>query len=341
MTGEKTSVETKKPKLGFLGLNDEARMRMEALLKAGTAEVVAVSDDNSDAVEEALSMSPKAINCPRWDSMLDMELDGVVISTPTVWHTDQALQSMKAGLPVFCQRPLGRNLTEVSSLLETSHRTNRLLTVDLPYRYLTAVERIRELILAGDLGELYAVDMRFFTALSPVEPWCHDVRSAGGGCVVDLGIHLIDALLWMTGSSVVEANAQTLRAGKRYVRGDREVEDYASAALTLESGAVANLSCAWNLHVGAPTRFELSYYGTHGAAVLKNVHGSPVNFHAEHCVATQHKVISDAPDDWLGRSLLHWVHKVATEGPFYDPEVENFMLVASVVESIYNQPVVV
>src|SRR5437763_12745865 len=96
-----------KPRLGFLGLGWIGRNRMEAAWRAGAAEVAAVADLDPEAAREAAEVCGCATVCGDLDTLVTHDLDGVVIATPTALHAEQARRALRAGVPVFCQKPLG------------------------------------------------------------------------------------------------------------------------------------------------------------------------------------------------------------------------------------------
>src|SRR5512138_3737632 len=74
------------------------------------------------------------------------------------------------------------------------------------------MSRARDLVREGALGEVYAVNLVFHNAYGPDKPWFYDARLSGGGCVMDLGIHLVDLALWALGFPEVEVLASRLAA---------------------------------------------------------------------------------------------------------------------------------
>jgi len=185
-----------KPRLGFLGVGWIGRNRLEALARSGVAEVVAVADPSP----ENLLAASATMGCPSVDSLeqlLGLGLDGIVIATPSALHADQALEALERGVAVFCQKPLGRTAAETSQVVEAASRADRLLGVDLSYRFIEGTRRIRALLQSGELGSVYAADLVFHNAYGPDKPWFYDPALSGGGCVIDLGIHLVDLALWM------------------------------------------------------------------------------------------------------------------------------------------------
>ena len=139
-----------------------------------------------------------------------------MIATPSALHAAQAQAALERGLSVFCQKPLGRTAAETRAVVETARVTDRLLAVDLSYRWTSGMQRIRELIRAGEFGRVYAADLTFHNAYGPDKPWFYDPAHSGGGCVMDLGVHLVDLALWALDFPEVEDVAsQLFAAGAR------------------------------------------------------------------------------------------------------------------------------
>ena len=195
-------------------------------------------------------------------------LDGVVIATPSALHAEQCIRCFDAGAAVFCQKPLARTAGEVEAVLDAARRSDRLLGVDLSYRYTAAVEAIRKPIRSGELGKVFAADLTFHNAFGPGAGWFWDPLLSGGGCLIDLGVHLIDLALWMFDfPDVVDARAALLRDGRPVA--DGEVEDFAEATLALANGAQVRIACSWNLNAGRDAVIAGSFYGTEGGAAFQ------------------------------------------------------------------------
>jgi len=331
-----------RPRLGFLGVGWIGRHRLEAIAASGLAEVVAVADPAGDAVAAALGVVPSAVRAVGLDELLAAGLDGVVIATPSALHAEQAIAALEGGAAVFCQKPLGRTAAEVEAVVAAARRADRLLGVDLSYRHTAGLRAIRELVRGGELGEVYAVDLVFHNAYGPDKPWFYDPRLSGGGCVMDLGIHLVDLALWILPEARVVGVESRLYAGGRALEGDAGgsgvgvAEDYAVAQLELESGAVVRVACSWRLPAGCDAVIEASFYGTRGGASFRNVGGSFYDFTAEVFQGTARRLLVGPPDAWGGRAAVAWVEGLAAGGR-YDPEVEGVVEVARVLDRIYGR----
>ncbi|MGK6354997.1 Gfo/Idh/MocA family protein [Sphingomonas sp. DT-207] len=323
-----------KPRIGFLGTGWIGRHRMEAMLATGVVEAVAVCDPTPECAAEAARLAPDAHKVASLEEMLTLDIDGVVIATPSALHAAQSIQALDAGKAVFCQKPLGRTATEARAVVDAARAADRLLGVDLSYRHTTAMRQIAELVHGGALGQVFAIDLTFHNAYGPDKPWFYDPIQSGGGCVIDLGVHLVDLALWILGFPAVEqVDARLLKAGEPLPPG--EVEDYAVAQFTAGDAAV-RLACSWRLNAGRDAVIEAAFYGTEGGAALRNVAGSFYDFTAERFRGTATERLADPPDAWGGRAAAAWAEQLA-RSPAFDPQAGQFIRSAEVLDRIYGR----
>jgi predicted dehydrogenase len=310
---------------------------MQAIAESGVAQVVALSDPSADAIAAAQQVACDARVVPSFEAMLECELDGVVIATPSALHAEQSARALDRGCAVFCQKPLGRSASEVRHVLERAIARDRLLGVDLSYRYTDAVQKIRSLAQSGELGDVYAVQLTFHNAYGPDKPWFYDPKQAGGGALVDLGIHLLDLALWILDFPEIDrVSSQLFAQGRPLIDRELQVEDFVSAQLSLERGTVLDLSCSWRLHAGVDCAIEASFYGTRGGARMRNVSGSFYDFSAEAMTGTTRRSVAEPPDAWGGRAAVAWAKQLA-ESPRFDPAAKRLLDVAQVMDRIYAE----
>ncbi len=313
---------------------------MSAIDRSGVACVAAVADPSPEAVKSAAAdiaapMTPAT--AASLDELLALDLDGVVIATPSALHMSQAIAALERGLAVFCQKPLARTAAEVRRVVDAARAADRLLDVDLSYRHTDGMRRIRELVAAGALGDVYAVDLRFHNAYGPDKAWFYDPRLSGGGCTIDLGTHLVDLALWTLGFPKISAvTSRLLSRGQPLTAAASQVEDFAVARLDLENGTTVQLSCSWNLPAGRDAVIEAAFYGTGGGAALRNVNGSFFDFTAERFTGTRSETLAAPPDDWGGRAAVAWARQLAA-GERFDSEIEHAVQVAEALDAIYGR----
>ena len=326
------------PRLGFAGVGWIGRNRLQSLAESTSARVVAVTDPDETCIRACREIVPAAQVLDSFDDLLAQDLDAIVIATPSALHAEQAIAAFNRGFAVFCQKPLGRSAAEVRGVVEAARRADRLLGVDLSYRWTRAVSLVRNAVGAGRIGRVFHVELIFHNAYGPGKPWFYDRRLAGGGCVIDLGVHLVDLALWTMGfPQIVETHSRLYNKGVLLKRNSVVVEDFATAHLLTEDHAGINLQCSWNLHVGCDAVIAARFYGDQGAAVVENVNGSFYDFRASLCKGTKTTALAEPPDPWFGRAAVEWAHKLRRSRRF-DPEAQEHIAVAEVLDRIYGRP---
>lgn len=327
----------RRPRLGFLGAGWIGRNRMEAVAQTDLTEIVAIADPVADSARQAAQTVPGAEVCESLEQLLAAGMDGVVIATPNAFHAEQAIQALESGAAVFCQKPLGRNAREAQAVIEAARQADRLLGVDFSYRQVTEIRRVYEVARAGELGEIFAAELVFHNAYGPDKPWYYDWQRSGGGCVIDLGVHLVDLALWMLKPARVTGVTSRLFARGRPLPLLRQsVEDYAVARLDLSSGAAVELACSWNLHAGCDAVISGVFHGTEGGARFMNVNGSFYYFKAERFHRTKCEPLAATTEPWGGRAVTEWARRLAA-GAKFDPAIEEVRPVAETLDAIYDR----
>lgn len=324
----------RKPKLGFLGVGWIGKHRLEAIMQSGVAEVVGLCDPlATDTVRYCRDHDIKNVN--DYDSLLDEDLDGVVIATPNALHKHQTCQALMDGKAVFCQKPLACTMSDTIQVIETARKHDCLLMTDLSYRYTQGMRKIKVLMDSGELGDIFAAHLTFHSAYGPEKSWHYDRSLSGGGCVMDLGIHLIDILYWLFPDIAIGKYSSNLYAkGKPLAQQENQVEDYAMAHLTFSNGMAAQLCCSWNLPAGKDAIIELNFYGTKGGATFRNVNGSYYDFKAEYYKGTTRQILSLPPDDWGGKAAVQWASLLSQKNE-YQEETDNYIKTAMTLNLIY------
>jgi predicted dehydrogenase len=309
---------------------------MQAAKDSGLAEIISFADTSEECIKAASAIVPDGkIYRQLQDVIMDPFIDAVVIATPSAFHMEQSINAFQQGKSVFCQKPLGRNADEVSKLILASKKANKLLGADFSYRYTKAFKVIHQIIQSGELGKIFAVDLKFHNAYGPDKPWFYDHKLSGGGCVLDLGIHLIDLVLYALDFPHVLNVDSLLYAQGISCKGKNKVEDYAQVQLALDKDIAVHLACSWNLKVGRDAVIEAAFYGTKGGVAMKNINGSFYDFQALKYNGTKTEVLFDQPDDWGGKAIVEWIKKLSVDST-WDPTAAQYLSSAEVVDLIYE-----
>jgi predicted dehydrogenase len=325
------------PRLGFLGVGWIGRNRLQALADSGAGVVAAIVDPSHERRSEAAAIAPHATQLESLDALLEQDLDGIVIATPSAMHAVQCIRAFERGLAVFCQKPLGRDAAETRAVVDAARAANRLLGVDLSYRHTAAMRAVRHAVAGRAIGEVYAVDLVFHNAWGPDHGWARDPALAGGGCVIDLGIHLVDLALWVLDFPAVRhVSSQCYARGRRLPPAAPECEDFANATIELDNGATLRVTCSWESSTGRDAVIEAAFQGNEGGVTMRNVGGSFYDFTAELHRGTATTLLARPPDAWGGRALVEWSGRLAA-GARFDPEVEQLVNVAAILDGVLGR----
>lgn len=204
-----------------------------------------------------------------FDAVLnDRSVDAVLVLTPPNTHLEFVEQAAAARKHVLLEKPLDISMPRAERTVQVCRDAGVRLGVVFQNRFRPAVQRLAALATNGALGPIaYAgVDLRWWRPQSYYdEPGRGTFARDGGGVLMTQAIHSLDILMWLAGdvSEVVAATATTALHSM-------EAEDFASAALTFESGAAGQILATTAAFPGFPERVEL--IGENGTAVLEGGH---------------------------------------------------------------------
>jgi UDP-N-acetylglucosamine 3-dehydrogenase len=234
-------------RVGLVGLGAMGRNHLRVLSEIEEASLVAVSDQDPNAVAAATRRYGMK-GYASWREMLDREqLEAVVVAVPTRFHLDLGLAVLEHGFDLLVEKPIAPTLEEGRALVEAAARGRRLLAVGHIERFNPAVRELQRRIAEGELGRVFQVHAR---REGPFPARIRDV-----GVVIDLATHDLDVMCHIVGSGVSRVYAETEQ------RIHTEHEDMLNALLRFENGAVGVLQVNWL----TPTKIrELSVLGERG-----------------------------------------------------------------------------
>jgi len=242
--------------VGF-GLHAEKRM-MPAFSLAKNSKAVALSRRTMEKAKE----SSAKWNIPvAFDSAAELarspEVDAVFVTTPNYCHISDVLTVIAAGKPVLCEKPLAMNASECKQMVNAAKKAGVPFGVAHIFRFEDSVNKIRDRVAVGQIGKPIFARSEFSFPGSAAHPrkWLHDMSVAGGGPIVDIGVHCIDTLRYILQDEVVKVSA---RAMHDQLSGPME----AAAALLLEfsRGTLATVCVSYR----AGYRSPLEIVGTDG-----------------------------------------------------------------------------
>jgi UDP-N-acetylglucosamine 3-dehydrogenase len=218
-------------RVALVGLGAMGRNHLRLLSELDEAVLVAVCDQDADAVAAAKRTHGVA-GYRSYVEMMDREqLDAVVVAVPTRFHLEVGLAALERGLHILVEKPIAATLGDGQALVDAAARAGRLLAVGHVERFNPAVRELQRRIAAGELGRVFQVHAR---RQGPFPARIRDV-----GVVIDLATHDLDVMCHLVGSDISRVYAETEQ------RIHTEHEDMLNALLKFESGAVGVLQVNW------------------------------------------------------------------------------------------------
>jgi predicted dehydrogenase len=216
--------------------------------------------------------------------LADPRIDAVSVCLPNFLHAPVTIAALEAGKHVLVEKPLARNTAEGRAMLAAAEATGKVLMIAFNRRFREDVVWLKRRIAAGGLGRIYYAKAFWMrrAGIPRLGSWFVSKEQAGGGPLVDLGVHVLDMALFMLGEPAVRTvSASTYAAfGPRGLKGWEgqlalgdvglayEVEDLATAFLRLDGDATLHLEASWATHSSAQDDFGVTFYGTEGGAEL-------------------------------------------------------------------------
>lgn len=222
-------------------------VRRLSLLREGEAKIVTLCDivkSNAEDLRRYVNIfrniAPEPLDqntvFEDYDEMLNKaELDAVIICTPHNLHYEHTMKAFRRGLHVLIEKPMAVSVREAEAIVSEAFKRKLVLTVGYQRHCQPEYVYARRKILSGELGEPHIVVGWYVQNLVAAGRFYLDPKVSGGGQIRASGMHLIDAILWMTDTEPVKVKAFMDRAGA-------PVELYAVLAVELSNGALASIS---------------------------------------------------------------------------------------------------
>jgi predicted dehydrogenase len=250
-----------KIKIGVIGLGGVAQLvHLPNLNKLPNVELIAVSEVNRNRlhiISDKFKIEQRYTNYQ--DLLEKSDVDAVIISTPTNLHKEIAIDCLQAGKDVLVEKPLARTYLEAKQVADIAKKTKRKLMVGMNLRFRPDSMLLRSMITASEIGDPFYVKCGWIRQQSSSEKWFTKKEESGGGVIIDLGIHLLDLVLWLLGYPEVTSVATT-----NFSHHTKNVEDTSISCIKCKGSAVINLEVSWSLPV-EKNHFFFDVFGTKGS----------------------------------------------------------------------------
>jgi predicted dehydrogenase len=228
-----------------------------------------------------------------WDELVrSPDVDVVVVATVNASLAEIASAALAAGKHVLCEKPFGTNAREASALLEMARSAGTVVKVGFTLRHHEGIGRAHDLVDAGDVGVPVSMRAAYGHGGRPgyESEWRGDPALAGGGELLDQGVHLLDLARWFLGDF-----AEVAGAVGTWSWPVEPLEDNGFALLRTQAGRVASLHTSWTQWKNL---FRLEILGTEGLITVEGLGGS---YGPERIVHAVRRPEGGAPDEreWI------------------------------------------
>ncbi len=337
-----------KVRIGVIGVGI-GQAHLKGYAQVPQAQVVALCDINeARAREVARDCSvPEADILTDYRALLDRsDIDAVSVCLPNVLHRPIAVDALQAGKHVICEKPLSINAAEAQLIADAAAYNNRKCMVAQVKRFSAEAQFLKQIIGEGELGDIYyahAVCLRK-RGIPGYGGWFTTKALSGGGPLIDIGVHLLDAAWWLAGcprpvaamgATYAEFGPQgkgqaSWSAAQGQLTGTFDVEDLAVGLIRFDNGLTINLEASWALHRRHETQ-GISLYGqragcewTNEVDIFRDQAGVPVSTRVE----------LPQSDGWAGE-MAHFVNCILNDQT-PDPDAEQGVTMMKMLDAIYR-----
>ena len=257
-----------------------------AYIKNEKAEIKYFCDIIPERAEDAVNKYNCGTAVTDYKEVLaDPEVEAVSVCTPNKMHSEIAVAALKAGKNVLCEKPAARLYSEALEMQKAQHETGKVLNIGVVNRFNTGVNKIRELINQGELGDVYQVYVSFRShrSIPGLGGDFTNKEIAGGGVMIDWGVHFFDIVMYCCsdpkvktvsaeqfnklGNPIEEYVYSNMWAGPPRADGIFDVEDGITGIIRTD-GPIISFNGAWAQNIGENEMF-IDFIGTKGGIRLQ------------------------------------------------------------------------
>jgi len=322
----------RKTRIGIIGLGGIGQLvHLPTFSKLKEIEIAAVAELNKNRLN---SLSDK-FNIPNRftdyrEMLANVELDAVVIATPTNTHLDIALDCLSYGRHLLIEKPVTRTFEESLKIKAAAEKNNCQVMVGMNARFRPDSMLLKSLISSGELGEIFYIRCGWSRNQSSAEKWFSKKSESGGGVTLDLGIVLLDLSIWLFDYPPIKSISV-----QNYHHRTQGVEDSSVGLIKFQNSSVINFEFSWALH-SIKDSFELTAYGTKGTAQLNPLRvyrreGSTIIDYTPSSAANSKNLFRKSYEN----EIKHFIASIRNEQEFLSPLKEAITRM-QIIEGIYK-----
>jgi predicted dehydrogenase len=306
-------------RVALFGTGWIADFHARAVREHPAAELVAAASWREPSLARLAAAHAIPRTTTRWEELAgDPAVDAVIVATPNALHAPQAIRCLEAGKHVLVEKPMAASLSDAQAMVDAARGAPAFLMVAHCWRFHERVRGLRARIAAGELGEVVKTRGYGVHAGFGPEGWFTDPALAGGGALLDMGVHAIDTARYLLGEPAPRRVCAAI--GTRY--GDYAVDDDGILLISWSNGTSSIVECGWWQPHLAGLEAETEVYGTGGYAAVFGFTDEPAGY--EHCTQPMYSA-----------QVAEFVDAVRV-GRQPEPSGEHSLVVAEICDAAYR-----
>ena len=273
-------------KAAVIGCGAIGTVHAERYQKCESAELACVVDILGDKARKlAEKTGAESVLTDYHEMLADPSIQAVSVCLPNHLHCPVTIDCLNAGKNVLCEKPIAMSVEEAEKMRDAAKENDKLLAIGVVNRFKETVNFVRDSIADGDLGEVYHVQAMFKShrSIPGLGGWFTTKGEAGGGVMIDWGVHFIDLILYCLdfptpkavsgvsysklGTPIKKYDYLSMWAGPPNPKGTFDVEEYASALVRTDGANIA-LEGAWAQNIGEAAMY-IDFIGDKGGVRLE------------------------------------------------------------------------
>ena len=338
--------------IGLVGAGSMADLHVRAFSKIRAVNLVAVCSRQVETVEKRKKEWGIRRGYADFNELVrDPDVDAVDIVAPNSLHARIAIAALSAGKPVFCEKPPALNAEETQEMNRAASASGKSLMFGFLFRFSEKMRLVRELVGSGRLGDILYVKAGVLRRCGSPGGWFTSRHMAGGGPLMDVGVHLIDLAAFLMGEprplsvygktftgiggreSVLNAPRgwkSSMKAGFAY-----DVEDMAAGFVNFSNGACLSIEASNSSHIKDDMMY-LELQGTRGGITVEPV--LELHTELEHRLVDSRLRVNCDTFDYQGSidaEMSHFVDCVAG-GARCESGAESGLAVMKIIDALYS-----
>lgn len=253
--------------------------------------------------------------------LADPRIDAVSVCVANRAHAQVAIQALKAGKHVLCEKPMATTMADCEQMVAAAKAANKRLMIDQNQRFAKSHQYAKKLLAEGIIGDVLTFKSNFghggpetWSVDGGSNTWFFDKQQSQYGAIFDLGVHKLDLMRYLLDADVKEVSAKVVTLDKRHSDGKLiDVDDNAICSYVLSNGAVGTITSSWTYYGEEDNSTVL--YGTKGIMKLYTDPqysikialrtGEKINYQVDAIQTNDHQTSSGVIDEFVSALQTH------------------------------------